>query len=104
MVKRLILVSWLTGQIDSELAEGVDINLRENYAGMYLRTFKILELIDRALCLLIGGCTDGKCDQYLVCVKAWIFVAKMVDLQGLDRPDGIWGDELYAVLDARHCL
>ena len=89
MVKRLILVSWLTGQIDSELAEGGNINLGENYAGMYLRTLEILELVDRALCLRIGGCTDRKCEQYLIRVKAWILVAKMIDLQGLDRPDGI---------------
>ena len=94
MKQLFCLIFWLAGKVHAEFAEGVRIDLRQNYGGMNLGITEIGKVRHRAGGDLAVRRSDGERDQDLVGMKARIVIAEIFDFQLLNRLQNLMGDNI----------
>ena len=89
MIELLCLVNRLTGKVDAELVEHVEVNRTHHGRGVSIAVCEISDLLHSEFCNRVGGSADSKSDEYFVSMKSRVVVAHVIDLKVGDRLDNI---------------
>ena len=84
-----MLVHCLACKLHAKLFEDLDVHIGEHDRGVGLASCKLRELGQRKPRLRVVRRAGGEGDLYLVCVEPGIFALQIINLQLLDRLDGL---------------
>ena len=87
------------GHLKPKLAKCDEIDLGQAVGAVQLTATQLWHCVECLLRGRIRGCTDGKCDQRLIGVKARVAAAKIHRLKLLNRLKCGRGDERKLMID-----
>ena len=104
VIELFSLVLRLAGKVHTELAEGGDVNLREDDSGVYLGVTELGDRLKGAAGICITDRGNGESDEHLVGVETGVVVTEVLGLKPLDGLKYLGRDDLYPIVNARYGL
>ena len=104
MIKLVALVSGITGQGNTQAAEGVVVHRGEDDCGMGFTVLQLRKLAQGPGCVVVGGGGNGQGNEYFIGVQARVMVAQVFALQVLYGLDNFRGDQVGFLRDAGQLL
>ena len=72
------LIFGLAGQMHAQSSKHFFIYRRKKNRGVYLTIFQLGNLRQCQVGILIGGCTDGQCNENFISMQPGIFTAQII--------------------------